>query len=213
MIIFIISDRAAGKAVDIRSQLPKIVRHLATAFILIRKISAPHPTETGPLFPLNAQNEQDPPGSHQSFYSLTVIIEEEDHKASPFIKKMPITIIQPSLPKAKSISATAPTPSNLKSESEAESGSDDGSEDTSDSEAGGVDLEGDIAMQIKKESRRPAKRARTAQQGHGQGPNSDIVTPGEVITDDPQWMRYVNTLSILYLPFSRFHSHFNTYQY
>ncbi|KAK2012631.1 exosome complex exonuclease RRP4 [Colletotrichum eremochloae] len=43
----------------------------------------------------------------------------------------------------------------------------------SDSE-GGVDIEGDIPM-------RPAKRSR--------GDNNEIVTPGEVITDDPQWMR------------------------
>ncbi|TIC91843.1 Exosome complex component rrp4 [Colletotrichum higginsianum] len=39
---------------------------------------------------------------------------------------------------------------------------------------GGADIEGDIPM-------RPAKRAR--------GDNYDIVTPGEIITDDPQWMR------------------------
>ncbi|KAI0108328.1 hypothetical protein F4814DRAFT_427578 [Daldinia grandis] len=45
----------------------------------------------------------------------------------------------------------------------------------SDSE-GGVDLEGDISMM------RPAKRARRT------GDDS-IVTPGEVITEDPQWMR------------------------
>ncbi|KAK8089248.1 Exosome complex component rrp4 [Apiospora hydei] len=44
----------------------------------------------------------------------------------------------------------------------------------SDSE-GGADLEGDIAMG------RPAKRARTQ--------DSSIMTPGEIITDDPQWMR------------------------
>ncbi|KAF3058631.1 Exosome complex component rrp4 [Daldinia childiae] len=45
----------------------------------------------------------------------------------------------------------------------------------SDSE-GGVDLEGDISMT------RPTKRARRT------GDDS-IVTPGEVITEDPQWMR------------------------
>ncbi|OTB16505.1 hypothetical protein K445DRAFT_316781 [Daldinia sp. EC12] len=47
-----------------------------------------------------------------------------------------------------------------------------GSESDSD---GGVDLEGDVSM-------RPAKRARRT------GDDS-IVTPGEVITEDPQWMR------------------------
>lgn len=43
----------------------------------------------------------------------------------------------------------------------------------SDSE-GGVDLDGDVSMG------RPAKRARR---------DEAIVTPGEVITEDPQWMR------------------------
>lgn len=50
--------------------------------------------------------------------------------------------------------------------------SDDISED---SEDGGVDLEGDIDM-------RPKKRARHHE-------SSSIVTPGEIVTDDPQWMR------------------------
>jgi len=45
----------------------------------------------------------------------------------------------------------------------------------SDEDDGGVDLDGDIDM-------RPKKRARH----HG---SSNIVTPGEMVTDDPQWMR------------------------
>jgi exosome complex component RRP4 len=49
-------------------------------------------------------------------------------------------------------------------------------ESDSSDEDGGVDLEGDIDM-------RPKKRARH----HG---SSSIVTPGETVTDDPQWMRY-----------------------
>lgn len=49
----------------------------------------------------------------------------------------------------------------------------DGAGSDSDSE-GGADVDGDIAMG------RPAKRARTSE---------SIVTPGEVITEDPQWMR------------------------
>lgn len=44
-----------------------------------------------------------------------------------------------------------------------------------DSDNGGVDLEGDSDM-------RPSKRARRS---------NDIVTPGETVTDDPQWMRSV----------------------
>lgn len=47
--------------------------------------------------------------------------------------------------------------------------------DDEDSEDGGVDLEGDSEM-------RPAKRAR-----HDSA--NDLVTPGETVTDDPQWMR------------------------
>jgi exosome complex component RRP4 len=49
----------------------------------------------------------------------------------------------------------------------------DASGSDSDSE-GGVDLDGDVSMG------RPAKRARR---------DEAIVTPGEVITEDPQWMR------------------------
>jgi exosome complex component RRP4 len=45
-----------------------------------------------------------------------------------------------------------------------------------DDENGGVDLEGDSDMQ-------PSKRARRGK---------DIVTPGETVTDDPQWMRYTS---------------------
>lgn len=50
----------------------------------------------------------------------------------------------------------------------------------SDSE-GGVDLDGDVSMG------RPAKRARR---------DEAIVTPGEVITEDPQWMRGHGTYTI-----------------
>jgi hypothetical protein len=48
--------------------------------------------------------------------------------------------------------------------------------DDDDDENGGVDLEGDSDM-------RPSKRARRGM---------DIVTPGETVTDDPQWMRYTS---------------------
>ena len=43
------------------------------------------------------------------------------------------------------------------------------------------DSEGDVDMEDATE--RPTKQARTA--------GKDLVTPGETITDDPQWMRYV----------------------
>jgi exosome complex component RRP4 len=49
---------------------------------------------------------------------------------------------------------------------------------SSDEEDGGVDLEGDIDM-------RPSKRARTS-----------IVTPGETVTSDPQWMRQALSISL-----------------
>lgn len=54
----------------------------------------------------------------------------------------------------------------------------------SDSSEGGADLEGDIAMRTT--TARPRKRTRRT---GGSKSNSEIVTPGEVITDDPQWMR------------------------
>lgn len=49
--------------------------------------------------------------------------------------------------------------------------------DSDSDDDGGADLEGDISMMGSR------KRARQADDG--------IVTPGEVITTDPQWMRYV----------------------
>ncbi|KAI1341372.1 hypothetical protein F5Y15DRAFT_375867 [Xylariaceae sp. FL0016] len=70
---------------------------------------------------------------------------------------MPITILQPA-----QFPALDPNPYQNASDS--------------DSDNGGVDLEGDLSMT------RPAKRARTAK-------DDSIVTPGEVITEDPQWMR------------------------
>lgn len=60
----------------------------------------------------------------------------------------------------------------------------DASHDSDSDSDGGVDLEGDISMM------RPAKRARRT------GDDS-IVTPGEVITEDPQWMRYDLNFHIL----------------
>jgi len=51
-----------------------------------------------------------------------------------------------------------------------------GDDSDSDSDIGGADLDGDLRM-------RPAKRARHDDEAY------EIVTPGEVITDDPQWMR------------------------
>lgn len=50
--------------------------------------------------------------------------------------------------------------------------------DSSDeSDNGGADLQGDISM-------RPGKRVRHNAE--------DIVTPGEIVTDDSQWMRLLN---------------------
>ncbi|TVY81784.1 Exosome complex component rrp4 [Lachnellula suecica] len=46
-------------------------------------------------------------------------------------------------------------------------------DNSSDSDDGGVDVEGDFDMS-------PSKRARR---------QKDIVTPGEIVTEDPQWMR------------------------
>jgi hypothetical protein len=51
-------------------------------------------------------------------------------------------------------------------------------EDSSDNEDGGVDLEGDTNM-------RGGKSALTS-----------IVTPGETVTSDPQWMRHAHPISL-----------------
>lgn len=51
--------------------------------------------------------------------------------------------------------------------------------DSESSDNGGFESDGDVDMM---QDRRPAKRAKTRSQ--------DIVTPGETVTDDPQWMRY-----------------------
>ncbi|CAN8106033.1 unnamed protein product [Discula destructiva] len=76
---------------------------------------------------------------------------------------MPITIIQP-----------RPTPQFLRRDDGASSDSDSDSDDSGG--GGGVDLEGDVSMSMG----RPSKRAKYS---------DDIVTPGEVITDDTQFMR------------------------
>lgn len=47
--------------------------------------------------------------------------------------------------------------------------------DSSDESDGGIDLEGDVDMHPKKRARHYA--------------STNIVTPGETVTDDPQWMR------------------------
>ncbi|KAI1081306.1 hypothetical protein F5B20DRAFT_60246 [Whalleya microplaca] len=80
---------------------------------------------------------------------------------------MPITILQP-------VPLPAYNPRNA--------GYGSGSDSDSDSD-GGADLEGDISMT------RPAKRARRT--------DDAIVTPGEIITEDPQWMRGHGTYTTL----------------
>jgi exosome complex component RRP4 len=59
----------------------------------------------------------------------------------------------------------------------------DVSSSDTDSEAGGVDLDGDLPMT------RPSKRVRLTTTNQGTTGADEIVTPGELITDDPQWMR------------------------
>lgn len=56
---------------------------------------------------------------------------------------------------------------------------DDSDISSDESEDGGVALDNDGDLDM-----RPKKRAR-------HGGESSIVTPGEVVTDDPQWMRFV----------------------
>lgn len=97
---------------------------------------------------------------------------------------MAITILQP---KPVPQYYTGQRDALIKSDPDSDSDASD-----SDSDAGGVDVQDDIDMAIKAESRRSTRRA-----GYG----SDIVTPGEIITDDPQWMRFV--FFFLFLPSSR----------
>jgi len=73
---------------------------------------------------------------------------------------MPITILQPA-PAA----GYKPSDNDYASDSDSDSDSD-----------GGVDVEGDVSMD------RQPKRYRRSDY-------DSIVTPGEVITEDPQWMR------------------------
>jgi exosome complex component RRP4 len=66
--------------------------------------------------------------------------------------------------------------------------------------SGGADVEGDVSMRGSKASRVAGGRGqrggvkggRRARESSEESEDEfEIVTPGEVITDDPQWMRYV----------------------
>lgn len=78
---------------------------------------------------------------------------------------MPITILQPQ----------AIAPPNPRRMADSDSGSDSGSDSDSN---GGADLEGDIDM-------RAPKRRRPSHDDEA----DEILTPGTVITSNPQWMR------------------------
>lgn len=67
---------------------------------------------------------------------------------------------------------------------------DDSDSESDESDDGGVALDNDGDLDM-----RPKKRART-------GESKSVVTPGEVVTDDPQWMRLV-FLSYLFYPLKR----------
>ena len=53
----------------------------------------------------------------------------------------------------------------------------DNSEEESDDGGVALDNDGDLDMRLKKRARH--------------GDSRSVVTPGEVVTDDPQWMRFV----------------------
>ncbi|KAI1331815.1 exosome component 2 [Xylariaceae sp. FL0255] len=82
---------------------------------------------------------------------------------------MPITILQP----------RPPVPLNANTDKSNFYGSAPDSDSDSDSEGGGVDIDGDVSMG------RAPKRARTSTGDK----DSRIYTPGEIITEDSQWMR------------------------
>lgn len=46
------------------------------------------------------------------------------------------------------------------------------------------DSDGDVDMDLDANKPRPSKKLRLSKGG--------VVTPGEIITDDPQWMRYTD---------------------
>lgn len=56
-----------------------------------------------------------------------------------------------------------------------------------DSDIDSMSMDSDGGVELGAEASRPSKRARLEGAKIGAG----IVTPGEVVTDDPQWMRYV----------------------
>lgn len=98
---------------------------------------------------------------------------------------MPITITQPRpVPRWSDRHAASSKPTAARRASDTDSDDDDS--------AGGADLDGDIAMDLG----RPSKRSKYL---------SDIVTPGEVVTDDPQYMRFVPML--ISLPCSTNNTH------
>lgn len=98
------------------------------------------------------------PGATGHFYSLKVfehwLIGDRLLNSTQKTSKMAITIIQPK-----------PAVQHVRR--------DEGASSDSDSENGGVDLDGDVSMSLGKPTNH----------------SSDIVTPGEVITEDTQYMR------------------------
>ena len=79
---------------------------------------------------------------------------------------MPITIRNPQPLPSRSVGPTAAHASQSDSESDSE---------------GGVDLQGDVPMRAPKRLRHTSK-----------DDQDEILTPGSIITNNPQWMRYVN---------------------
>lgn len=67
--------------------------------------------------------------------------------------------------------------------------------DSSDSESGGVNVLGDVPMRAAKRQRMIAEYDEEA---------DEILTPGSIITSNPQWMRYVFILVSLEIFFLSF---------
>ncbi|KAL3960849.1 hypothetical protein ACCO45_005966 [Purpureocillium lilacinum] len=88
---------------------------------------------------------------------------------------MPITILQPRPAPSRPLGASAHA---------AHGGSDYDSDSDSDSDGGGADLQGDVPM------RAPKRRRASLDDDDDDGADADeILTPGSVITSNPQWMR------------------------
>ena len=105
---------------------------------------------------------------------VVISLEKSDHQHPRLLHLSPFPSSTPT-PNNSAMAITITTPTPLPAHIPTDTVSDSDSD-------GGVDLDGDISMQSP-----PSKRHRLSADRHGH----EIVTPGQEITSDPQWMRFV----------------------